>query len=294
MKNCVILSMDDTTGYEVYDYLLEQPLKAAGWDCQVLSWRADVDWNHYDLVMIRSPWDYQLHTEAFLKVLQNIENSSAHLDNPLEVVRWNINKKYLAELEKKGIEIVPTIWKGAIKADEAGEFYKQLGTKEIVIKPCISAGAFDTYRIPQHQMQSMLDKLTSQFKLRDCMIQPFLPAIVEEGEFSIFFFDNEYSHTILKTPKASDFRVQEEYGGHLVKVNAEESLKQHAQKVLDVLPASLLYVRLDFVRTSTGYALMEAELIEPSLYFNLDPESPKRFVNAVERRMKRLGVIKHK
>jgi len=292
MKKCVILSMDDSSDFSVYDHLLIEPLSLAGWTVKTISWRDEnVNWNEYQLVMIRSPWDYQLDCDAFLEVLKTIENSSAHLDNPIEIVHWNINKKYLQNLEHKGVEIVPTVWREDIYECEIDVFFNLLDTSEIVIKPCISAGAFDTYRIKRKEVEEVKNELIEKFKHRECMIQPFMPNIVDEGEFSLFYFDGEYSHSILKTPKEKDFRVQEEWGGNLLKVEPEERLKQCATKVLGAIDTSLLYARLDFVRTSSGFALMEAELIEPSLYFNLDDESPQRFVDAVERRMKRLSVI---
>ncbi|WP_196140489.1 RimK family alpha-L-glutamate ligase [Aliikangiella sp. G2MR2-5] len=291
MKKCVILSMDDTSSFAVYDHLLLPYLEKAGWQVETLSWKADVDWNHYHLVMIRSPWDYQLDSNHFLQVLNRIDNSSAHLDNPLEVVRWNIKKTYLRDLEQKGVVILPTLWKENIVGREVQSFFDKLETDEIVIKPCIGAGAFDTYRLTREKAETLSLEIENKFDDRQAMVQPFASNILSEGEFSIFYFDDLYSHTILKTPKQGDFRVQEEWGGHLQLVEPETELISAAETVLRNIGQSLLYVRLDFVRTSKGFALMEAELIEPSLYFNLDEGSPERFVEAVERRTKRLGIV---
>jgi len=286
-----MLSMDDCSDYEVSDHLLIEPLKQLGWHCDTVSWRAtDVNWNDYQLVMVRSPWDYQLDCDAFVKVLQEIEDSSAHLDNPLKIIKWNVNKHYLRELEAKGIEIVPTLWCDDISENDIPNYFNQLTTNEMVMKPCISAGAFDTYRLTPPKALAQQEELLKVFKQREFMVQPFMSGIIDEGEFSLFYFDDQFSHAILKTPQNNDYRVQEEFGSLIVKVDPEPVLKQHAKKVLNVIDTSLLYARLDFVRTATGFALMEAELIEPSLYFNLDDKSPQRFVNAVERRMRRLGL----
>jgi len=291
MKKCAMLSMDDCSDYEVSDHLLIEPLKQLGWHCDTVSWRAtDVNWNDYQLVMVRSPWDYQLDCDAFVKVLQEIEDSSAHLDNPLKIIKWNVNKHYLRELEAKGIEIVPTLWCDDISENDIPNYFNQLTTNEMVMKPCISAGAFDTYRLTPPKALAQQEELLKVFKQREFMVQPFMSGIIDEGEFSLFYFDDQFSHAILKTPQNNDYRVQEEFGSLIVKVDPEPVLKQHAKKVLNVIDTSLLYARLDFVRTATGFALMEAELIEPSLYFNLDDKSPQRFVNAVERRMRRLGL----
>jgi len=291
MKKCAILTMDNTEGHIIYDHLLAAPLKDAGWHCDTVSWRAEVDWDQYHLVMIRSPWDYQLDAPGFLKVLETIDNSSARLDNPLDIVRWNINKLYLQELNEKGVAILPTLWRDTFSEKDFLTAFDTLATQEIVVKPCISAGAHDTFRINRDHAQSMLAKLQRKYQRRDFMLQAFSPEIVAEGEFSIFYFDDEYSHTILKTPKENDFRVQEEFGGLLQKVAPEQGLMRAAKKVLAAVDQSLLYARLDFVRYGDHFALMEAELIEPSLYFNLDSEAPRRYVEAMERRMLRLGII---
>jgi hypothetical protein len=288
--------MDDCSGYEVSDHLLIEPLRKAGWHSDTISWRANnINWDDYQLVIVRSTWDYQIDCDAFLKVLQTIDDTSAHLDNPLKVIKWNINKHYLQELAAQGIEIVPTLWFDEITEKDIPIFFDYFnktadGTNEIIIKPCISAGAFDTYRLTLAQAVEQQSVLLGKFKQREFMVQPFVSAIIDEGEFSLFYFDDEFSHAILKTPQNNDYRVQEEFGSLLSKVEPELLLKQHAEKVLKVIDTSLLYARLDFVRTATGFALMEAELIEPSLYFNFDAESPQRFVDAVERRMRRLAL----
>ena len=96
MKKCAILTMDSLDGFEVYDYLIDEPLVNLGWKTELVSWRDEsVDWQVYDAVGIRSPWDYQDNSDDFLKVLATIEASSTTLDNSLAIVRWNIDKIYL-------------------------------------------------------------------------------------------------------------------------------------------------------------------------------------------------------
>ena len=115
--------------------------------------------------------------------------------------------------------------------------------------------------------------------------------ITQEGEFSVFFFGDTYSHTILKTPKANDFRVQEEHGGKLTLVDPEDDLLDVARQTRDMIHPEPLYTRADYVRTSHNtHALMELELIEPSLYFNMDQESPKRFARVFDEWMKKRTV----
>lgn len=289
MKKCAFLTMDSLENYVSYDHLLYEPLKKLGWSVEPVSWRnTDIDWNQFEAVIIRSPWDYQNNPGRFMEVLEKIDESSARLENSIELVWWNISKTYLKELEEQDIEIVPSLWPDIFQTEKVYEYFEKLCSDEIVIKPVISAGADNTYRLRRKNIDCYLQDLNEIFKSRSFLVQPFMPGIVEEGEFSVFFFGDTYSHTILKTPKAKDFRVQEEHGGRLKTVNPEEALLDVSRKTLNKIYPDPLYTRLDYVRTSSNtFALMELELIEPSLYFNMDPESPQRFAKVFDDWMKR-------
>lgn len=120
------------------------------------------------------------------------------------------------------------------------------------------------------------------------MVQPFVSEILNNGEYSLFYFNGEYSHAILKTPKQDNFRVQEEYGGRLTSVQPDQTLVDAANKCIQAignLQTMPLYARLDLVKFTTGYCIMEAELIEHSLYFNMDETSLKSFAHAVLARL---------
>lgn len=281
MRNCAFLSMDDLKAFECYDHLLFHPLAKLGWKAEEVSWRdKQVDWNQFEAVIIRSPWDYQEDPKAFIDVLKKIENSTARLENKLDLVTWNIDKSYLRDLWEKGIEIVPTIWETSFDEKKLESYFRELQNTEIIIKPTISANADDTFRINHPVSVSYIGRLRNTFESRPFMIQPFMDNIIREGEFSLFFFGDTYSHTILKTPKNNDFRVQEEHGGRLKKVEPGEQLLNTARELLEYIQPRPLYSRMDYVRTPRNtFALMELELIEPSLYFNMDPESPRRFAN---------------
>ncbi len=283
-KQCVILSMDSLEGFEVYDDLIDEPLKVLGWQTHTISWKAkNVNWNAYDAVIIRSPWDYQDHAGDFLRVLSDIESSSAVLENSLAIVEWNIDKIYLKELEENQINIVPTLWKEALSTEAVNEYFDYFKTEQLVIKPRISANADNTFWLTRSNFETYLPELRSIFNKEAFMVQPFMESVIKEGEFSVFYFNGVISHTILKTPKNDDFRVQEEHGGRLTTVEPEAELLKQAEKTLSAI-ANIhnmpLYARLDYVRDETSFALMEAELIEPSLYFNMNAESPKRFAQA--------------
>jgi len=281
--------MDSLDDFEAYDHLLEQPLADLGWAMTMVSWRdTEVNWNDYVAVIIRSPWDYQDEPEQFKQVLQEIEQSSAILENSLETVLWNIDKIYLKELEQKGVTIVPTLWRESFNADEVASYFDHFAINQIVLKPRISANADNTFWITKENYQSSIAAMAEAFEQREFMVQPFMEHIISEGEYSLFYFDGQYSHAILKTPKADDFRVQEEHGGRLKSVEPEAKLVEQALAALQAIGEMPLYARVDFVRYQDSFALMEAELIEPSLYFNMDSESPKRFAQAFANKMSKV------
>ena len=287
MPRCAFLTMDSLDEFEVYDDLLIKPLSQIGWSVDMVSWRdRQVDWNTFEAVIIRSPWDYQQDAQLFMQVLEEIDQSSARLENPLDLVKWNIDKTYLRELEQEGILIVPTLWGRRLEAEQLDKAFEQLDTRELVIKPTVSANADDTFRVKQEVKLQTKREMLRTFYDRAYMIQPFMKSIVTEGEFSLFYFGGEYSHTILKTPGKGDFRVQEEHGGILASVEPETKLLKRAQQTMARLQPQPLYARADYVRTEDDdFALMELELIEPSLYFNMDPESPRRFARIFDRWM---------
>lgn len=285
MRSCAFLSMDNLENFECYDHLLVAPLRDRGWNVQEVSWRnKQIDWNRFDAVVIRSPWDYQQDPEAFMDTLREIDRSSALLENSLELVEWNLDKSYLRDLQKRGIEIVPTHWKNHFDEKELNSFFSNLNAGEIIIKPAVSANADDTFRIHKNEQRKYSQTLSEIFAKRPFLVQPFMKSVIEEGEFSVFFFGDAYSHTILKTPKINDFRVQEEHGGQLRNIqNPEKNLLKSARHLLSKLNELPLYSRMDYVRTEqNSFALMELELIEPSLYFNMDPQSPQRFAQVFD------------
>ena len=297
MKHCAILTMDNLSDFECYDHLLDKPLAKVGWQTELISWRCkNVNWQQFDAVIIRSPWDYQDDASAFIAVLETIDNSNALLLNSLATVRWNIDKIYLKALFEQNVSIVPTLWQSNFSAKDLPKFFSHFNCQQIVIKPRISANADNTFWLKQDTAEQSISELEDVFSNSDFMVQPFMASVIAEGEFSLFYFNGDYSHAILKTPKADDFRVQEEHGGRLQAITPEQSLLAQADSTLAVISQLTgempLYARIDFVRFKEGiskqaFALMEAELIEPSLYFNMDDKAAERFAAAFSKRVER-------
>jgi hypothetical protein len=301
-KRCAFLSMDKPDGFTMDDELAYAPLRSLGWQVETVSWQSkDTVWDTFDLVIIRSPWDYQNAPQDFMRVLEKIDASKAELQNPLALVRWNLDKRYLRELEQRGIPIVPTLWgDNASELSNMDTWFTKFAspnnpsepTPELIIKPVVSANADHTYRLPFAMRKMLEPRLFQVFSDRAFMVQPFMPSVIDEGEFSLFYFAGAYSHTILKTPKAQDFRVQEEHGGFIRGIEPSAALRAQADAAMAVLWYVPLYARVDFVRLPSNsdnerFVVMEFELIEPALYLRMDALAPERFANAVNAWMAR-------
>jgi glutathione synthase/RimK-type ligase-like ATP-grasp enzyme len=278
MRKVAILSTDNLEEFFVYDRMLSAPLMKLGWEAVEVSWHEiNHDWDQYDVVVVRSTWDYQAHCEDFLNCLQTIEQSSAVLCNSMALIEWNISKRYLKELEEKGVPIIPTLWVDDFEVHHLEQAFDKFKVNEIVIKPYISANADFTYRLDPTTAQANSPRIMHEYQNRSAMIQPFLSSILDEGEYSLFYFDSQYSHAICKRPAKGDFRVQEEHGGQLSSIKPTEKMTALAEKTLAALPEEALYARIDIVSLDGTLMIIEVELIEPSLYFNMDGLSPAFF-----------------
>ena len=276
-----LLSIEDLSGFVADDDLIVEPLRRLGYEAEFVPWRTAVDWRQYGGVVIRTTWDYQNDLATFVRVLQQIETET-RLANPLEIVKWNADKKiYLRDLEAHGTRIVPTIWSNSrIENSQIQQWLDQFRTDEIVIKPTVGANAQDAVRLKRGEN---VDTLRRIFDNRSFMVQPFMPAIVNEGEFSLFYFNGEYSHAILKTPKAEDFRVQEEHGGLIQAMEPPADLSTTGERILKYVSPTPLYARVDFVRTEDDdFAVVELELIEPSMYLRNAAHAPEMFARAID------------
>jgi len=288
-KKVAFLSMDSLENFYTYDKLLIEPMKMFGWTAEEISWRnKKVNWSDYDAVIVRSTWDYQNDAEKFVGVLEKI-NSLSYLENDLNLMKWNMNKNYLFDLEQKGVRIVDTIWEKGFNRGFAIEYFARLNADEIIIKPNISANADNTFRLSKENINEHITNLEKIFASREFMVQPFLKNIIDEGEYSLFYFNGKFSHSVLKKPKENDFRVQEEHGGDIRPNKVSSEMILIGENIIQKLSTIPLYGRVDLVRTKQNeFALMELELIEPSLYLNKDNKSPYRLAKAFDERVKKL------
>jgi glutathione synthase/RimK-type ligase-like ATP-grasp enzyme len=276
MQKICLLTCKENNQITDDSLLIDELRKSGRYTVENIPWDEDHDWSTFDMVIIRTTWDYTQRIEEFLAKMTLI-NSKTRLINSLSVVKWNHHKGYLKELEEKDVLIVPTVF-----FTFPQKVLIPLGWKQdkFIIKPCVSASSYNTFVVSRGELED--ESYRSKLFNTDWMLQPFMEEILK-GEISLHFFNSHFSHAIIKVPKAGDFRVQEEYGGNIVPYTPSEYLLSEAKKILSHINEPLLFARVDVVPMNNDFALMELELIEPSLYFRKDPGSPARFVEALDK-----------
>ena len=285
MRRCAFLTMDDMSDFVTDADLSIQPMNALGWDVHMVPWRTpDAAWDEFELVYIGTPWDYPDDVTGFLQVLEDIDRSRATLVNSLDLVRWNLEKTYLRELEARGAAIVPSLWYSRFDELDLDGAFDAHEADALVAKPVIGANAADTFVLERAGASRMLDTLASTFEDRPFFVQPFIDSVRDEGEYSLFYLGGRYSHAILKCPKSGDFRTQEEHGAEIRSVEPPTGLEETAREILAMVEPRPVYVRADFVRGDADtFLLMELELIEPSLYLRTHERAAREFAIALTR-----------
>ena len=272
----------DLPDLDVDEQLLLAPLADAGVHATVAIWDdTDVDWARFDLVVVRSTWDYAGQLDAFLAWARSVDR----LANPADVLTWNTDKRYLRELDAAGVPVVDTEWL------EPGDLISLPPSGEIVVKPAVSAGSLDTGRYDLARQEHHRLATAHAERLLDAgrtvMVQPYLAAVDVDGERSLLFVGGAFSHSATKSAmlagphEATDalFRA-ETITAHLA-TDAELAL---ARATLAAVPGSdrLLYARVDLVDDDRGAArVLEVEVTEPSMFMGESPGSAERFAAAI-------------
>ena len=283
-KRCAYLTMDNTEGWTIDADLGFESMQELGWEVEAIPWRSpDSNWNEFEAVYVGVPWDYPRDPAGFLSLLENIDRSDAVLVNDLSLIQWSLQKTYLRDLERRGAAIVPSWWMNKVDQGAMADAFNHWQTDRIIVKPVVSTNATDTYLLTRHALIENAGELTAVFETRPLFVQPFIASIVDEGEYSMFYFSNKFSHAIRKTPARGDFRVQEEYGAEIVAIQPDRELLETADRVMSLVEPIPVYARIDFVRARDGrYLVMELELIEPSMYLRMDDDAPMRFARAFD------------
>jgi len=256
-------------------------LNENGWEATAKDWKDETtDWTSFDLVVLKSPYDYHKRLLEFSTWLRKVSSAGVRILNPVEMVIWNSDKHYLKEIEAAGFKIIPALFLENNVKTELASLFGRLGTDKIIVKPCVSGGSKNTFTLVKGETDLETHPLNELLPEEAFIAQPFMPQI-HAGEWSLVFFGGQFSHAIVKKPKEGDFRVQPQYGATIYAVTPDAAVIEEATALVRRFAASALYTRVDGVMVDGKLALMELELIEPLLYTVFDEGSLARYVQAL-------------
>ncbi len=255
---------------------LEAALAAAGLTAEPQSWTEPFDPAPYAAVMPLLTWGYHFKIAQWFALLDRLEASGARVLNPVETLRWNTTKTYLADLAAHGAPVVPTLTVDKVTPALIDQARRQFGSAIVVAKPQVSGGSHETLKLAPGDS---LDGAPSG----PALIQPFLPAVGEEGELALFYFGGRFSHAVAKVAAPGEFRVQFQFGGQATPIDPPPEALAAAEAVLKAAGRPLSYCRIDLIRALDGrLALMELEAIEPDLFLEHAPDGGAMFGVAVK------------
>ena len=280
-----IATASNVVGLDEDEPSLLQALAAIGIEADVAAWDdAAVEWDRYDLVVVRSTWNYHLHRDAFLTWIGRLPAVA----NPADILRWNTDKGYLRDLEAAGVPVVPTTW---IEPGDPPAVPESADPRwgELVVKPAVSAGSLRTGRYGEEDHDAAVRHVAEL--LADghtVMVQPYLRDIDEAGETAVVVIGGEHSHAIRKGPILRpgggmfDGPYADEDITPRAATAAERALADAALAAVPGGPERLLYARVDVVADDTGSpVVLELELTEPSLFLTFDDGAAGRLASAI-------------
>lgn len=255
-------------------------LQQKGLDITAVVWNdQQIDWKSFDVVIIKSPWDYHENITEFGDWLDKLGELDVKVLNPIDIIKWNSNKHYLKNIAEKGLNIIRSEYleKGSSFSDR---FFQLFDTEKLVVKPCVSAGAKNTMIVNKENFTEKASAINTLLLEEDYIVQPFV-AEIKDGEWSFLFFNGAYSHCVLKTPKQDDFRVQHYHGGSISYPTPDPAHVDQASAYLTTIPGQTLYARVDGIIRHDTFELMELELIEPYLFLNGDSRLFENYYKAL-------------
>ncbi|MFM7798217.1 MAG: RimK family alpha-L-glutamate ligase [Planctomycetota bacterium] len=258
--------------------ILQSAFARRGVEARIECWEdGAADWSRFDAVVVRSTWNYVARLRDYRAWLERVALQT-QLVNPLAAIRWNLHKRYLAELAADGLPVVPTVVVPHSVQPDWAELFARHG--DLVLKPAISAGSFATVRVRAGDAAAAHEHRAAHAD-RDMLVQPLLRSVVERGETNMVYLGGTLSHAI---HKGARWDGQEEQSRGLVEATADErAAAEHVLQAVDRRGlGTLAYARVDMARGDDGAPLlMELEIVEPSLFLDRAPGRAELLVDAI-------------
>lgn len=264
------------------DALLKKELENQGLKVIRKDWASkDFNWEKTRYAIFRSTWDYFDRFDEFFKWIEKTKNKTKFI-NSVEIINWNIDKRYLQDLVDQNINVAATNFIEKDTQISLIELLKKYNWSEAILKPAISGAARHTYRITKKNVKN-IQKIFDKLIKNECMLfQEFLKNIIKQGEISLIMISGEYTHSVRKIAKKNDFRVQDDHGGIVKKHNATRQEIDFAKQVIKSCPYQPIYARVDIVYDNYNLpSLSELELIEPELWFRNYPKAANKLAKQI-------------
>lgn len=248
-----------------------------------LSWDdKNFDWSKTKFILFRSTWDYHKRFQEFSDWLNKVSKQTTLL-NSEDIIRWNIDKHYLLDIQRQGVHICESYFIEIGETKSLQKLIKELDLTDFVLKPCVSGGGRHTYKINQKNI-GMHEEIFSQLIKEEAMIiQPFQQNIVTKGEVSLVLMNGEFTHAILKTAKKGDFRVQDDFGGTIENYTPTKAEINFAENAIKACKETPIYARVDvFIDNNGKLAIAELELVEPELWFRNHPQAADKLAEEIQ------------
>ena len=258
--------------------LLIAALAAAGIEATMCDWRGSGHWQADGPTVVRSTWDYIHHLDGFRDWLVRA-SATGPLWNPADVMLDNLDKRYLLSLPARGVPVVPTMLLDRGRTADIAALAAARGWGEVVIKPAVGAGSFETHRVAAGgpEAAAISRRLVAD---RDVLVQPYMASVDSYGERALVWIDGDFTHAVRKTPR---FAADSEQVSEALPITAAE--RAVGEAALAPVRDRLLYARVDVAPGPTGDLLvMELELVEPSLFLLQSPPALERLVAGIVRR----------
>ncbi|MDB3906473.1 hypothetical protein N9355_03280 [Crocinitomicaceae bacterium] len=250
------------------DRLLAEACERLGMKVYRTNWDdPDMDWSTTKFAIFRTTWDYFERFPEFSKWLDAVQHQTK-LINSKELIYWNLDKKYLKEMESKGVRIPGTIYLERNSSRSLESIVAESGWSQCILKPAVSGAARHTYKFEAGNSSDYEVIYGELIAEESMMLQEYQEQITTKGEVSYILFGGKYSHSILKKAKSGDFRVQDDFGGTLHEYQPSPEEIEFAEFALSQCPELPVYARVDvFWNNQDELVLGELELIEPELWF---------------------------
>lgn len=289
-QHIAIVSYFSTGAYDTNtideDKLLSSILKELEISHEIVAWSdPEADWSKFTTLLIKSTWDYFDFYPEFLNWIQKIKKLGIPVLNNLDTILWNSAKNYLLEIEEKGFPVISGLILKKGEEIDPNKISQKIKSDTWVVKPLVSGGAKNTLKIKASEWENYANQVRELVLEEDFLVQPFIQEVQSVGEYSLIFFNQKFSHAVLKTPAKADFRVQHYFGGTIQTIDPSPEMLKSCQALINEFAPTSLYARVDGVEIDGVFHLMELELIEPYLFLGLADQAIPNYKAALKARL---------